>query len=85
MSQPAYSTRSLYDAVVLKITGHDIINITSHAGKGLFHFRQAPSIAATLVLFHNKKLKLDAKDIFDTWRDLRTLAYAAVQSEANHE
>ncbi len=83
-SNPAeYKTRDIYLSASLKACNIPLIRVESHEGKGFFVFKYSPTIDDIIAKYHNGNLKLDARTLFNVWKDLKSLAFSAVNHNQN--
>jgi len=81
-SNPAeYKTRDIYLSASLKACSIPLIRVESHEGKGFFIFKYSPKIEDIIADYHNGELKIDARTLFNVWKDLKSLAFSVTNNQ----
>lgn len=75
-----FSTRDIYLATVIKLSGIPILRIENHSGRGIFIFAGTPKIAKITQEYFNGKIKLEVRSVFDTWKSLKSMAFSATEN-----
>lgn len=78
-----YKSRDIYLSTTLKACGIPLLRVENHQGKGFFVFKHSPQIETIIADYHNGELKVDAKTLFSTWKDLKSLAFSATENYQN--
>ncbi len=72
-----FKTRDLYLAVVLKSSGVPVLRVESSGPRSVFVFKQTGRLDEISTKFFNKELRLEPWSLFDEWRSLKSMAFAA--------
>lgn len=70
-----YLTKDLNLAVVLKLSGINLVRVENFSGKGVFVFRHSPKIEETIAFYFNDSLTMNPRAVFDTWKGLKSQAH----------
>ena len=74
-----YSTKDIYLATVLKQSGIPIKRVESnYRNQGIFVFEQSEKIEQIIADYFNDRLRTSPKALFETWKGLKSMAYAAI-------
>jgi len=74
-----FSTRDIYLATVIKQAGVPIIRVEGNGRQGIFVFRTSAKIEGLITGYFNGELRVDPKEIFETWKALKSMAFSAIQ------
>lgn len=74
-----FSTRDIYLATVIKQAGIPIIRVEGNGRQGIFVFRASAKIDGLISGYFNGELRVDPKEIFETWKALKSMAFSAIQ------
>lgn len=84
LSNPTeYKSRDIYLSTALKACNIPLVRVENHQGKGFFVFKHSPKIEGVIADYHNDELKISAKLLFATWKDLKSLAFSATENYQN--
>lgn len=72
-----FKTRDLYLAVVLKSSGVPVVRVESSGSRAIFVFKHSDRLDEIATKFFNKELRLEPRSLFDEWRSLKSMAFAA--------
>lgn len=72
-----FKTRDLYLAVVLKSSGIPVVRVESNGPRAVFVFKENARLDEISTKFFNKELLLEPRSLFDEWRSLKSMAFAA--------
>lgn len=72
-----FKTRDLYSAVVLKSSGVPIVRVESAGPRAIFVFKETDRLDEISTKFFNRELCLKPRSLFDEWRSLKSMAFAA--------
>lgn len=72
-----FKTRDLYLAVVLKSSGVPIVRVESTGPRAVFVFKESGRLDEISTQFFNRELRLEPRSLFDEWRSLKSMAFAA--------
>ena len=72
-----FKTRDLYLAVVLKSSGIPIVRVESNGPRAIFIFKESERLDDISTKFFNRELRLEPRSLFDEWRSLKSMAFAA--------
>ncbi len=78
-----YVSRDIYLSTALKACNIPLIRVENHQGKGFFVFKHSQKIEKIIADYHNGTLKLDARTLFNVWKDLKSLAFSATENNQN--
>lgn len=77
----SYQSRDIYLSAALKAAGVRLLKVTNREGKGYFSFENSPKLDDLIARYHNDELKINAKTLFASWKDLKSLAFSVVGCE----
>ncbi len=72
-----FKTRDLYLAVVLKSSGIPVLRVECSGPRAVFVFEENNRLDEISTKFFNKELRLEPRGLFDEWRSLKSMAFAA--------
>lgn len=75
-----WSSRDIYLSCVIKQSGIPILRVENRSGKGIFVFQSSPKIEGIISDYFNGKLKFDPREIFDTWKALKSMAFSSTDN-----
>lgn len=78
----SYQSRDIYLSAALKASSIRLLKVTNREGKGYFCFENSPKLDGLIARYHNDELKINAKTLFACWKDLKSLAFSAVNKGA---
>ena len=73
-----YTTRDIYLATIIKQSGIPIIRVENNGRQGIFIFKSSEKIDQLITQYFNGELRTDPKDLFETWKNLKSLAYSVI-------
>lgn len=72
-----FKTRDLYLAVVLKSSSVPIVRVESNGPRAVFVFKDSDRLDEISTKFFNRELRLEPRCLFNEWRSLKSMAFAA--------
>lgn len=75
-----FSTRDIYLATVIKQSGIPIIKVENNSGRGIFIFKSSKKIEGLISKFFNGELRVDPRNLFETWKALKSLAFSGIKN-----
>ena len=72
-----FKTRDLYLAVVLKAFRIPVLRVESSGPRAVFVFKETDQLDEISTKFFNRELRLEPRSLFDEWRSLKSMAFAA--------
>lgn len=73
-----WKTRDIYTAAVIRQSGIPIIRVEGNGGRGIFVFQASEKIELLIAKYFNGQLKTDPKGLFETWKALKSMAFASI-------
>ncbi|MBI5749546.1 MAG: hypothetical protein HZA00_10515 [Nitrospinae bacterium] len=73
-----FSTRDIYLASTIKQAGVPILRVEGNGGRGIFVFKHSEKIEPLIAKYFNGELLVDAKGLFETWKSLKSMAFASI-------
>lgn len=77
-NSPEFSTRDIYIATVLRLSGIPIIRVQNNGGRGIFIFKASEKIEGIIAKYFNEELRVDPKGLFETWKALKAMAFSTI-------
>lgn len=71
-----FKTSDLQIAVVLVLSGFSLRGTDKEGGRAVFCFIQDDRINSTIAQFYGGQLRLDPRQVFELWKNLRTLTFS---------
>ena len=78
--QGEFKTRDLYLAVVLKSNRIPVLRVEPSGARAVFVFEESDRLDEISTQFFNKELRLEPRSLFDEWRSLKSMAFAATRN-----
>ena len=72
-----FASRDIYLSTVLKQAGIPIIRVENSSGRGVFVFQDSPKIEEIISDYFNGRLKVNPRELFDTWKALKSMAFSS--------
>lgn len=73
-----YSTRDIYLASVIKLSGIPIIRLERSGGRGIFIFPASEGINEIIRKYFNNEMRVDPKGLFETWKTLKSMVFSVI-------
>ncbi len=74
-----FPTKDIYLATVIKQAGVPIVRVEGNGRQGIFVFKASEKIEGLVIQYFNGGLRVDPKEIFETWKALKSMAFSAIQ------
>lgn len=75
-----FRTPDLYLSTALRALGFPILRVENNGKRAFFVFLQTEELDAGITSFFNRELSFEPLFIFETWKNLRSLAHAHSRS-----
>lgn len=73
-----YATRDIYLASVIRQAGIPLIRVDGNGRQGIFVFENSPEIAGILSGYFNDQMRVSPRQLFESWKTLKSLAFASI-------
>lgn len=70
-----YKTSDLIHSVVLVLSGFSLLTVEQSGNRALFIFPASDEINVILAKYHSGELRVDPRQVFDTWKGLRRMTF----------